>query len=139
MHASRDGIAEDLLGEIAASRCQRADAAAQAAGLLDGDKAARTPVLQVLRKVLRQGHHDVAAHKCLETLARKTHISVLVLAYRCDVFFLLLDELAADVARIITAFRREVCDAVADAKRAFMREQFPPDRLPVQGPRHDPE
>ena len=81
----------------------------------------------------------MAAHKCLETLARKAHIGVLVLAYRCDVFFLLLDELTANVARIIASFRREVCDAVANAKRAFMREQFPPDRLPVQGARHDPE
>lgn len=97
------------------------------------------PAPQILRKVFRQRHHDVAAHKCLEALARQAHISVLVLAYRRDVIRLLLDELAADVAQIITAFRREVCDAVADAKRALMREEFRMDHLAVKGARHDPE
>ena len=71
----------------------------------------------------------MAARERLEALAREAHIGVLLLADLGDGLRLRINELAADVARIVLALRREVGDAVADTKRPLVREEFGMDAL----------
>ena len=76
----------------------------------------------------------MAARKRLEALAREAYIGILLLADLGDGLCLRINELAADVARIVLALRREVGDAVADTKRPLVREELSMDALPVPPP-----
>jgi len=130
---------DDLFGQAAAGRRNRADAAAQAAVLMQGNKGSGPRLPQCLRQILRRLQNVPVPDPAGQGLPGQAHIGVFLLGQTGSLVGLLLFILIQEVPLCVRTADVIDDNAVADAEGVLMAQHMRRDIRTVKRARHHDE